>query len=157
MQIRNELYSAHKKRTVLKILKATFVFLLCCIIGNALSSQEMCLLTVKVTEIKRSECMIRIGMFSSEESWLAHSFMSKKARISNDRSTLIFEDVPFGEFGISLYHDENNNGKMDIRFSFLPKENYSCSNQVKGSFDSLNWVDAKFQLNKSNQEIPIKL
>lgn len=33
-----------------------------------------------------------------------------------------FDQVPAGDYGIAVYHDENSNGKLDRNFVGIPKE-----------------------------------
>ncbi|MNT83012.1 hypothetical protein D3C72_2228260 [compost metagenome] len=43
-----------------------------------------------------------------------------------------------------VYHDENNNGKLDKNFIGMPKEPVACSNNAKGFMGPPKYEDAKF-------------
>ncbi len=134
-----------------------FLVLLLVAIAFRAQAQETATLIVDVTNINSNEGKLSVGLYQSEEQWLDKTFMGETVEINAGSSTAIFKDVPLGKYAISLYHDENDNGKLDMRFGFLPKENYACSNQAKGSFGPPKWKDAVFNITKSEQTITIKL
>lgn len=49
---------------------------------------------------------------------------------ANSRVTIVFNDVPPGEYAISLLHDENGNGKVD-KALFMPKEGFGFSRDAQ--------------------------
>lgn len=69
---------------------------------------------------------------------------------------MVFENLPSGEYAISLYHDENENNKLDTGWFGIPNEGYGCSNNAKGMMGPPKYEDAKFQLT-SNKEMTIKI
>ena len=137
--------------------KTKFLSLLVLFLVFGLKAQETSSVTVDVTNIKNDEGVILIALYDSEENWLGKAYMGHVGEIKNGGTKVIFENVPIGIYGVSLFHDENNNGKMDMRFGFIPKEKYACSNQARGSFGPPLWKDAKFQLDKNDKELTIKL
>ena len=121
------------------------------------SAQSTATLKVQIQDIESDEGMLRVGLYDSAQNWLEKTFKSKSSTIVNGKCEVVFEDVPYGAYGISVYHDENNNGKMDKYLGFYPKENYACSNQAPAKYGPPEWKDAKFTINqKTNQQL-IKL
>ena len=55
-----------------------------------------------------------------------------------------FTDVPAGTYGISSYHDKNDNGRMDRGVMRIPKEDHATSNDARGSFGPPEFEDARF-------------
>jgi uncharacterized protein (DUF2141 family) len=53
--------------------------------------------------------------------------------IANKRIDSVF-DLPEGQYSVRIFHDENNNRKMDTNFMGLPKEGWAMSNNVKANF-----------------------
>ncbi|WP_420400138.1 DUF2141 domain-containing protein [Flagellimonas sp.] len=133
----------------------SFGMILCMLsIGSA---QSTATLKVQIQDIESDEGMLRVGLYDSAQNWLEKTFKSKSSTIVNGKCEVVFEDVPYGEYAISVYHDENNNGKMDKYLGFYPKENYACSNQAPAKYGPPEWKDAKFTISqKTNQQL-IKL
>lgn len=98
-------------------------------------------LDITVTGVRGDEGTVRAGIYNSsqgfpkEEKAMVHtSVPAKKGSVS-----LQFSDLPPGKYAFILYHDEDNNGKMDKRFGMIPIEGYGLSNNIKAfgkpSFD----------------------
>ena len=84
------------------------------------------------------------------------SITGAKSSITNNQCVVTFENIPSGIYAVSIFHDENDNGKMDTNFMGIPKEDYGCSNDASGFMGPPKWSDAKFEL-KDNTSITIKL
>lgn len=67
------------------------------------------------------------------------------------------ENLPYGDYAVSVYHDENLNGDMDSGFMGIPKEPYGFSNNAKSSFGPPKWRDVKFSIKSPSVEIAVKV
>jgi uncharacterized protein (DUF2141 family) len=77
--------------------------------------------------------------------------------VVDQRVQVVFTNLPYGWYGVSLYHDENGDGKMDVNAMGIPKEAYGFSNNAKGFFGKPDYKDVKFQLNSAEKQITINL
>lgn len=77
--------------------------------------------------------------------------------INNRQLIVEFDDIDYGEYAISVFHDENGDGKLNTNFIGIPKESVGVSNNVKGTFGPPDFEDAKFILNQSVKKIMIKM
>ena len=101
-----------------------------------------------------------VAVYKKGEGWLdlKKSFRKETATIKNGRVTVKLADVPHGEYGITVLHDRNKNGKMDMRWLPFPKplEGGGVSNNYvrtgKPDYDK-----AKFVLERSFMSVRIKL
>ncbi|MEO0376284.1 MAG: DUF2141 domain-containing protein [Cyanobacteria bacterium P01_A01_bin.17] len=73
----------------------------------------------------------------------------KKADIQpgSSKVSVTFSGIPAGEYAVSAFHDENNNGKMDRDVIRRPKEGISLSNLTQISPAAMNFDSAKFSAN----------
>jgi uncharacterized protein (DUF2141 family) len=71
--------------------------------------------------------------------------------------TLRFTDVPFGTYAVTLFHDVNNNNKLDTNWIGIPKEPVAVSNNAKGKLGPPKFKDAKFDLHEPTKQISIQL
>ncbi|NKI32740.1 DUF2141 domain-containing protein [Croceivirga thetidis] len=120
-------------------------------------AQDKSNLIVHVQDIKTISGEIRIGLYDSETNWLERTFKSESIEVISDTCQVVFTDIPKGEYAISLYQDENSNGKLDMTMGIIPKEKFAASNQAPARFGPPKWKNAKFNINKNEQEITIKL
>ena len=112
---------------------------------------------VKVDRINSAEGTINVALFNSEEDFLNKPFMSKVKNANTGELEFEFENVPNGEYTISIYHDENENGELDKNFIGLPDEPYGVSREGRSMFGPPNYDDAKFILANENAKLIISL
>jgi uncharacterized protein (DUF2141 family) len=65
--------------------------------------------------------------------------------------------LPEGEYAVSLFVDENSNGKMDKNAIGIPTEAYGFSNDASGNFGPPSFEQAKFVVGKDKAAITITL
>lgn len=57
-----------------------------------------------------------------------------KVAVTEQKAEWTFREISPGKWAVRLYHDENDNGKLDTNFFGIPREGYGFSNNVEGSF-----------------------
>ncbi len=119
-------------------------------------AQETYSLTVKVEEADNNDGMMLIAVYDNESDFLDKTYKGTKSEITDNGCVVTFENIPEGTYAVSIFHDENNNDKLDSNFIGIPKEDYGCSNNAKGFMGPPKWKDAKFELN-SDKTITITL
>ncbi len=113
------------------------------------TDQKTGVLTVVVTGVKNDDGVVMVALYNSEETYSSKGepeFEGRIGEIENTQSTVIFDDLSFGEYAIKLFHDENENGELDTNFLGIPKEDYAFSNNAKGSFGPPKYDKVKFEL-----------
>jgi uncharacterized protein (DUF2141 family) len=111
---------------------------------------------VKVTGLRSEQGQVKIAVFNSPEKWLGKQPIYS-ATINVDSQTVLWKmsDVPYGEYGIAVLHDENKNGRMDKNFVGIPLEPYGFSNNVRVTFGPPTWEKAKFVVKGLTTEVSI--
>ena len=115
-------------------------------------NEENYSLTIEIEGILVTKGTLYLAMYSTEKDFLKEPYKKKKFSSSEFPSKLTFNDLPKGEYAITIYQDLNNNEKLDKFFS-IPLEPYGISNNVN-SFPKFK--NSKIQLNK-NESIKIKI
>lgn len=69
---------------------------------------------------------------------------------------LTFENLPEGEYAISVWHDKNDNGKFDKNMLGIPKDGLGFSKVDRIMFSSPDFQDALFTFTGGKQEMRIK-
>jgi len=73
-------------------------------------------------------------------------------KINNGHAIVSFKKLPKGRYAISVFHDENNNGKID-KGMLTPKEGVGLSNfNTINLFNLPNFKIASFKLNGNMQK-----
>lgn len=139
------------------LLIATILFLF--LMTDSFGGNDQGTITIKVSNIQVKEGAIHLAVYKDAETFLSDTFfLSKKAEVTNDGELIIvLDNVPFGEYAISFFHDENNNDKMDKYMGLIPKEPYGFSNNARGTMGPPSYDDAKFTLNKKEIEMVLTI
>jgi uncharacterized protein (DUF2141 family) len=72
------------------------------------------------------------------------------------RQVLAFE-LPFGEYAIKIYHDENGNDELDTNFLGIPKEGVGFSNNPSARFGEPGFDEAKFVFDSPSMTVDIEI
>jgi uncharacterized protein (DUF2141 family) len=104
---------------------------------------------------------VRLALFAGPEGFPSdhtHAVRQLDATITGGMATVTFENVPYGEYALSAFHDEDGNGEMKTGLFGIPKEGLAISNNAKGQMRPPKYKDAKFRLNgpKVTQTLKLK-
>ena len=115
-------------------------------------------LIVELTGMKSDKGQLVYAMWSGSEGWLeTNTIREGTSPISDGRSVLSFDDLPYGEYAISVYQDRNDNGKLDTGLFGIPKEPFGFSNDPKMGFGPPKYKDSAFTLQAPETTIQISV
>jgi uncharacterized protein (DUF2141 family) len=96
------------------------------------------------TTTRNASGVVRCGLFE-RKGWLKKAVRSSVAKINGRDALCKFTRVPKGVYGISAFHDENSNEKLDTNLFGMPTEDYCASRNARGTFGPPSFEDAKFK------------
>lgn len=135
-------------------------FILLFFIGSQYSTSqenEEITLRIEVSVTKYNKGQVLIALYDHEDHYMKKSCMSSIEKVKNNKVTIVFKGLKKGEYAFSLFHDVNNNGKLDNNFFGIPKEPYGFSNEQKGRFGPPKFDKVKFTVSENtHQKITIK-
>ena len=111
-------------------------------------------ITVTVTGIRSVDGQILISLYDKAEGFPKDrdAVVQGKA-VSPDTTTqvtVVFKDLPFGDYAVAVLHDEDSSSGMTFGKFRIPKEGYCFSNNVKVRFKAPKFEKAKFALDREN-------
>lgn len=106
-------------------------------------------INIKITNIKNSNGVLRVGIINKAEDFPYDAFTGKKVPIKGNSVEVKFTGIAPGEYAISVHHDENCNDKLDKNVLGVPLEGYCFSNNVKALVTPPKFKYVKFTLDKS--------
>ena len=139
----------------IRISRCIFMFtILVLLIANTspAASESTGNLIINISGFPSSDGFAMVALNNSEESYKGgenEAIAKTKIRVVDQKAQVIFSNLPYGSYGVSLYHDENAMG--------IPKEAYGFSNNAKGFFGKPNYKDVMFELNSAEMQIVINL
>jgi len=92
---------------------------------------------------------LMINVFASESDYLKNPMKTMEIDLTDlEDYTFEIEDLPQGEYAISVVHDENANGKLDFG-GMGPTEGYGFSNNPNAMYGPAPYNEAKFIFSES--------
>ncbi len=141
---------------MLSVARASFVAVLSLVVApDALAEPTAALLEFE-TVMRGTDGVVRCGLFA-EKGWLKDPVQAAVGKIKDGKAVCAFKGIPKGVYGISAFHDENNNGKLDTNFIGLPIEDYCASRDARGSFGPPSFADAKFSYAGGQKRISARM
>lgn len=142
------------------IMKKTLLILAISFLGlySVKAQEETFDLTVEVTGMDTDKGKVFLALYNSKETFLKSSKTTKgtNAVVKDGKAIAYFKGLKKGDYAISLFHDENDNNKMDTKIFGIPKEPYGFSNNAKGFMGPPKYKDAKFTLD-TNKTIAVEV
>jgi uncharacterized protein (DUF2141 family) len=139
-------------KTLNTIITATIITSTLC--ASAIAGQ----LNVTFKHIEKHEGNLKVALYNSQENYTGQGAPVQVAMVpvSSEVASYTFENLENGTYAIKLFHDANNNGKMDTNMFGIPKEGYGFSNNV-GKFGEPAFEDASFAVqNDASIEIIVR-
>jgi uncharacterized protein (DUF2141 family) len=99
-----------------------------------------------ITNFENNKGVCKVCIFNSADAYAKKQpLQCISVPVSNRKAEAAFPNVPVGTYAVFVFHDANNNGKMDTNFLGIPSEGYGAS-QNKLPFAAA----PKFNANKFN-------
>jgi uncharacterized protein (DUF2141 family) len=114
-------------------------------------------LQVSIDHIKSDQGVILAQLFKSEENYkTGKSLENKMLSAKTGAGELKFENLEPGEYVVRMYHDENNNQKMDSNAFGMPTEGYGFSNEAIGNMGPPKYKDMTVLINAQDLVVKTK-
>jgi uncharacterized protein (DUF2141 family) len=113
--------------------------------GTSAAEESVALNFIEFETQNRNDAgVVRCGLFR-REGWLTVTLRADIVKVHGRRALCVFKQVPSGTYGISAFHDEDNDGKLDTNLIGYPTEEYCASNNARNLMSAPSFGDAKFR------------
>ena len=112
-------------------------------------------LTVEVLNARSDKGLVAGALYGTEASWLKDALQGERQPAAA-RTVLVYRNLPVGPYALSLFHDENGNGKLDSNMIGMPVEAYGFSNNPN-VMRKPTWDEARFEVGVQDAAIAITL
>lgn len=113
-------------------------------------------INVEMSGFESNNGKASIGLFNEEENFLREANWKRFSEINNYKATATFTDIPDGIYAVSVYHDENDNERLDLIMGMIPKEDTGTSNNPKVTMGPPKWDESIFEA-KEGQVVNLKI
>ena len=114
-------------------------------------------LAIRIDDVKTAQGQMMVALYDSAAGFLKRGVKTAAAPAAAGSTTVVFKDVPAGDYGIALYHDANGNGKMDRNALGLPLEDYAFSNNALGNMGPPSFEQAKISVPQAGAAVTMSL
>jgi uncharacterized protein (DUF2141 family) len=127
------------------------VYLLMGIAGQAALADELTgIVMVELSGLQGATGNIYIAVYDSDSTWLGdEAVMHQKVVIAESLDGELVRtelQLPLGDYALSAFYDQNDDGELDTNFIGMPKEPIGLSNNAVGKFGLPSYSDAVFSL-----------
>lgn len=115
-------------------------------------------LEVEVGGVRSADGQVKLMLFDRAEGFRKEDKSREVLALPAAVGTVsgVFRDLPPGRYAIVTYHDEDGDGKLNLRFGMFPKEGYGLSNNPSVSGPPA-FQDAAFDLPEMGAKLAIQL
>jgi len=95
------------------------------------------LIHVDIIGLRNENGQVLCALYSSPAGFPKNSDKAArraKSEISHGHAICEFSGIAVGKYAVSVFHDENSNGKLNSNFLGIPREGVGASNNAKGHF-----------------------
>ena len=118
------------------------------------------LIHVEIDGLRSDKGQVLCALFSSAADFPKNSgkaIAQARSGISQGRAVCEFPGVASGTYAVSVFHDENSNGKMDTNFMGIPREGVGASNNARGHFGPPKFEAAAFHYSGERLDLKITI
>lgn len=117
------------------------------------------ILTVVVDGLGSDAGTVAFALYDSAESYAALEEPARKGRLPIDgrKCRWQVEDLPAGDYALSLYHDVDGDGELDKGSFGAPTEPYGFSNDARATFGPPGWDKARFHFDGADREVRVRV
>lgn len=137
-------------------MQTVFTYLTLLFTSFVLQSQNT--IEVAINGLNNDKGTLLVGLYNTEANFLEKEFKAASSVISDNKARVNFSDIPDGIYAVSCFHDEDNDGALDMFMGFIPTESYGTSRNAPSKFGPPKWEDAKFEVSNGQVvQLDIKL
>lgn len=114
----------------------------------AQADRQTNLIHVDVQGLRNDKGQVFCSLYSSADGFPKDdqkAFTKATSLISEKKASCEFSGIGPGTYAVSVFHDENSNGKLDRNFLGIPREGVGASNGARGHLGPPKFDAAAFQ------------
>ncbi|OYY67124.1 MAG: hypothetical protein B7Y49_00445 [Sphingomonas sp. 28-62-11] len=104
-------------------------------------------IVMQVDALKTGAGLVYCDLYNTEKGFPnkpERAIARVKVKPTGKKADCVFRDVKEGRYAVALWHDVDDDGKLDTNFLGIPREPVGSSNNAKGRFGPPKFRDAAF-------------
>lgn len=105
-------------------------------------------LTLTVKDVEHVEGTLYVAIYSSKENFMKKPLFGFRVAVKDCTMTIPCKGIPAGTYAISLFQDENGNGKLDTGSFGRPLEKFGFGNDAEGIMGAPSYEKCCFEFKR---------
>ena len=113
-------------------------------------------ITIEITNIKHPKGTLRLGVFRAGNTFgstYTKPDFGQMVTVTGKGIERTVMNLPPGRYALALYHDMNDNWKLDKNFVGYPKEPFGFSNNYRPIFTGPSFEDCVFEVKENGSSL----
>jgi len=125
------------------------------------ATQAQSRIIAHISNVRNNRGVCQVCLYNNEASFSGEGgtpLQCVQAPVKNGTSEALFENIPTGVYAVMVFHDANNNKKLDQNFLGIPKEGYGASQNKLPFASAPSFDENKFTVpDKTTTALRIRL
>lgn len=114
-------------------------------------------LQLNVGPLANAQGSLMVAIYNSAATFRKDAVQQQKITAVPGRIAVKFSNLVPGDYAVALFHDANDNGKLDSNLFGIPQEPYGFSRIDRALMGAPGWDDVKFSLPAEGSTLDISL
>lgn len=120
--------------------------------------QQAGALSVEMAGFRNDDGEALVSLFSSKEGFpdnMGKAWQNLHVQIKNGRALAVFADLPYGDYGLAVLHDEDMDGQMESSWLGQPLEGFGFSGRPEYNFGPPAFDETVFLLASATRQVVV--
>ena len=131
-----------------------------CVVAIALISAGVAQaadLTVDVAGLTNAKGKVMVAVYDGAENFLKQPMRTAAVDAQAGNVQVRLAGLPAGDYALSIFQDQNGNGKLDMNPVGMPIEPYGFSNDAAGNYGPPSFAQSQVHLSEAGSAVTVNL
>lgn len=118
---------------------------------------QLATIVVEVEGLRNSDGTVASALFKDASTFPNEGMKNVLAKPDSLHARLVYENVPYGTYALSVLHDENDNQQMERNDFGMPTEGFGFSNNPTINFGPPSFNATKFDVQSDTLTLRVRM
>lgn len=114
-------------------------------------------LSISIEGVASADGQLMVALYNSADTFRGKPYRAVCVPAAVGTVTVEIKDLAPADYAFALYHDANQNNKLDTNLSGMPVEDYAFSNNAMGNHSAPGYDAARFALPAGGAAVKVSL
>ena len=127
---------------------------------SQMQSPQSNVIHIEIASLRNDKGKVVCALYASSDGFPKKSenaLVQVNSAIANTKAVCEFSGIAPGTYAVSVFHDENSNGKLDTNFMGIPREGVGASNDARGHLGPPKFDAAAFHFSGGRINLTIRI